>query len=120
MRWPPARPTGAFHSGEQSGEAFHLGNGSVSRSLMRSLLVLVGVALALGCGGIGVEFPPSADAGSAPGLPNDAGPVDAPAEPVTTCCRLDNERGERLDYKCSTALSVPWFEERGYRCWLVQ
>jgi hypothetical protein len=35
---------------------------------MRSPFVLVGIALlALGCGGIGVESPPSADAGSTPG-----------------------------------------------------
>jgi hypothetical protein len=45
---------------------------------MRSLVVLVGVALALGCGSGDVESPPSVDAGSAPGLfTPDAGSADA-------------------------------------------
>jgi hypothetical protein len=89
---------------------------------MRSLMVLVGVALlALGCGGVDVESPPSVDAGSTPGQATTDADVDAgPPEPVTTCCRLDNERGERLNYMCSLSLDVPKLEGQGYRCWLVQ
>ena len=89
---------------------------------MQSPRVLLLLALlAPGCGGVGVESPPSVDAGSTPGLaPTDAGAVDAGSPDATmTCCRLDNERGERLDYKCSAGLNVPWFEGRGYRCWLA-
>jgi hypothetical protein len=101
-------------------ERFTSGSRPCHDSWMRSLMVLVGVALlAPGCGGIGVEPPPSADAGSIPGQATTAD-AGAPAEPLTTCCQLDNERAERLDYKCSTGLNVPWFEGRGYRCWLVQ
>lgn len=38
------------------------------------------------------------------------------------CCRLDNARGERLDYKCSSspAFGTAYLEARGYRCWLAQ
>jgi hypothetical protein len=53
------------------------------------------------------EQNPSADAG-----------VDAGT--VTKCCRLDNARGERLDYKCGTAIDTGYLEGRGYRCWLAQ
>lgn len=81
--------------------------------------------LALGCGGVDVESPPSVDAGSTPGqATTDAGVPGGAAspEPVTTCCRLDNERGERLNYMCGqtgVALDVPKLEGQGYRCWLV-
>ena len=96
-----------------------------ARSAFPPSIALLLLASALGCGG-DVEPPPSvaadapepttADAGASP----DAGAL---APPSTTCCRLDNERGERLDYKCGltgTAISVEWFEARDYRCWLVR
>jgi hypothetical protein len=85
------------------------------------------MSLVLGCAGAADDAEPdpvgetsAPDAGTA----DASGSLDAgPAPPLTTCCRLDNERGERLDYKCGetgTAISAAWFEERGYRCWLVQ
>lgn len=91
-----------------------------------STTVLVLLALASGCADADGASPPTVASVDAPEpLTTDAGarPVDAAPEPVTTCCRLDNDRGERLDYKCGatgTAISADWFEERGYRCWLVQ
>jgi hypothetical protein len=71
------------------------------------------VALAA-CGGRTVdewtEPVPVADAGA-----------DAAPEAATTCCRLDNESGERLDYLCTATatLNIEWAVERGYRCWSV-
>lgn len=94
--------------------------------MKRTILVACMMAIALGCAGSADdgEVPvASADAGSPVQAPADAGVPDAAPEPLTTCCRLDNERGERLDYKCGatgTAISAAWFESRGYRCWLVQ
>lgn len=100
---------------------------------MRAILVGL-MVLAAACGGVseGDEALPPEDAGEgegagapAPGPPtNDAGAdAGAPVVQSTTCCRLDNERGERLDYKCGAtgaAISTDWFEGRGYRCWLVR
>lgn len=99
--------------------------------------ILVWAALAtfaLGCAGAagdGAELvDAAADAGGTAHSPDaapDATPHAAPdagadAEPVTTCCRLDNDRGERLDYKCSSsgAFDTGYLEGRGYRCWLAQ
>lgn len=83
--------------------------------------------LALGCAGSADDGDPVTelsvvDAGGAPAqAPADAGAPDAaPEGPLTTCCRLDNERGERLNYLCSEQLDVPELEGEGYRCWLVQ
>ena len=88
----------------------------MARSWMHSARVLVVVAslVAAGCeasppAGLPAADEPIADAGR-----------DAAAASVTTCCRLDNDRGERLDYKCSTALDRGYLEARGYRCGLAQ
>jgi hypothetical protein len=90
----------------------------MTRYRLCSLVVLVLTAWAPGCAEDSV--PPSVSVDAPEPFTADAGAADAAdAGPQATCCRLDNERGERLDYKCSTGLNVPWFEERGYRCWLV-
>lgn len=65
----------------------------------------------------------AASDGRAPFEVVDAGPLgDAGADSgatVTTCCRLDNELGERLNYICGESISVEWAVARGYRCWEV-
>lgn len=59
------------------------------------------------------ETPEALDSGVPP-------TTDAAVEPLTTCCDLRNDRGERLNYMCGTAINVASATERGYRCWLVQ
>jgi len=95
-----------------------------ARTSLRLLSALVVLALAPGCGG-GVESPPSVSADAPGSTTADAGarPDAEPEAPSTTCCRLDNERGERLDYKCGetgVAIDEPKLEGLGYRCWLVR
>lgn len=83
-------------------------------------LLLLACSLALACGD-GEAVPPGPvpmPPGRAPTY--DAGAPDAGGASLTTCCRLDNAQGERLDYKCSTALDVDYLEARDYRCWLVE
>ena len=77
------------------------------------VLVVVASLVAAGC-----EAPPPAGLPAADEPIADAGSDAAPE--LVTCCRLDNDRGERLDYKCSTALDTGYLEARRYRCWLVQ
>lgn len=89
----------------------------MTRYRLCSLVVLVLTAWAPGCAEDSV--PPSVSVDAPEPFTADAGPADAGATPQTTCCRLDNERGERLDYKCSTGLNVERLKEQGYRCWLV-
>lgn len=76
------------------------------------LLVCVALLVAAGCEAV----PPGSGSPAADEPIADAGPDAAPA-PVT-CCRLSNERGERLDFKCSSspAFDVGYLEGRGYRC----
>ena len=90
----------------------------MGKTLLRSALALVVVHLAPGCGSdAGYSPPPGADVCRAPEhLTIDAG---CDAGVPMKCCRLDNARGERLDYKCSTALDTVYLEARRYRCWVV-
>lgn len=90
-------------------------------SKLPAILMLMGLACA---GAASDDLPPETsvpvvtDAGAAADAD---GQADAGmARPLTTCCRLDNERGERLDYLCSEQLDVPELEGEGYRCWLVR
>lgn len=86
---------------------------------LRCALAFGLVSTAPGCGSDG-SSPPLVDVRAPERLTNDAG-ADA-GEPVMKCCRLDNARGERLDYKCSSspAFGTAYLEARGYRCWLAQ
>jgi hypothetical protein len=84
------------------------------RSWGRHLLLVTFLA----CGGSAVDEHTDA-------VESDAGAQSSPdAEPdsgtkLTTCCRLDNELGERLSYMCGESVSVDWAVSRGYRCWTV-
>lgn len=87
---------------------------------LRSALVFGLLSTAPGCGSDGYS-PPPVDVRAPEHLIQDAG-ADAGRDPVTRCCRLDNARGERLDYKCSAgaAFDVGYLEGRGYRCWIAE
>lgn len=86
-------------------------------SLTSRTILALSLLLASACGS---ASPPASDADEASDLTPDAG-ADAgePGAPDTTCCRLDNERGERLNYMCGVAVDAAWAEARGYRCWVV-
>ena len=82
-------------------------------------LALLLIASALGCAGHALTPPAATEDASEP-TTTDAG-VDVPdagasAAPQTTCCRLTNERGELVSQNCGTALNVPYYEGRGFRC----
>jgi hypothetical protein len=76
---------------------------------------IVSLAASVGCDGVPPSVPPT-DGGLTFAV------ADAGRDPVTRCCRLDNARGERLDYKCSAGegFDVGYLEGRGYRCWLAE
>jgi hypothetical protein len=82
----------------------------VSRWLLVQALALVLIAFGLvGCGGA-----------VSPGEPTvDASP-DAGAVADNWCCVLRNERGERLNFMCGTAINLESVEARGYVCNLAQ
>lgn len=90
--------------------------------------LVAALLLLLGCAGAADDVPsgpslPVADAGAPvpADMNEDAAPTDAgAARAPTTCCRLTNERGELVSQQCSSGpLNLDYYEQRGFRCYLV-